>query len=156
VTPTPAVTWRVVPYDDPLLRVLVEEVQEEYVERYGGPDRTPVDPVEFAEPDGAFLLGLVDGDAVACGAYRRFDERTAEVKRMYVRRAWRRRGIARVLLAELEARAAAAGYRRAVLESGAAQPEALALYTSAGWTPIPGYGYYRDSPRNRCFGKDLA
>ena len=75
---------------------------------------------------------------------------------MYVRADWRRRGIARELLTELENRAAKAGYLRAVLETGTEQPEALALYPSAGWTSIPGYGHYKWSPRNRCFAKDLT
>ena len=150
------VDWEVVAYDDPRLEVLVAEVQAEYVARYGGPDKTPIDPEAFVPPTGTFLLGLVQGEAVACGAYRRHEEGVAEIKRMYVRAAWRRRGIARELLAELEGRAAQAGYVRAVLETGLAQPEALALYPSAEWTPIPGYGHYKWSPRNRCFAKDLA
>jgi GNAT superfamily N-acetyltransferase len=150
------VEWTLVPYDDPDLQVLVEEVQTEYVRRYGGRDRTPIDPTEFAPPSGAFLLGHLDARPVACGAYRRHQEGVAELKRMYVRADSRRRGIARELLAELEARAHTAGYVRAVLETGLAQPEALALYDSAGWTPIPGYGHYRSSPANRCFAKDLG
>ena len=60
------------------------------------------------------------------------------------------------LLMELETRAADAGYRRAVLETGTEQPEALALYPSAGWQSIPGYGHYKWSPRNRCFAKELT
>jgi GNAT superfamily N-acetyltransferase len=149
------VDWEVVTYDDPRLQVLIAQVQAEYVARYGGPDRTPIDPTAFDPPSGTFLLGLVEGEPVACGAYRRHEDEVAEIKRMYVRAGWRRRGIARELLAELETRAAAAGYHRAVLETGLAQPEALALYPSAGWTPIPGYGHYKWSPGNRCFAKDL-
>ncbi len=132
------VDWEVVAYDDPRLQVLVAEVQAEYVARYGGPDGTPIDAEAFAPPSGMFLLGLIDGEPVACGAYRRHEDEVAEIKRMYVRADWRRRGIARELLTELEARAAEAGYRRAVLETGTEQPEALALYPSAGWTLDPG------------------
>jgi GNAT superfamily N-acetyltransferase len=149
------ITWTVVPYDDPDLQVLIAEVQAEYIERYGGIDRTPVDATEFEPPSGAFLLGWLESDPVACGAYRLHEPNVAEIKRMYVRKAWRRRGIARELLAELESRAAAAGYGRIVLETGLAQPEALALYASAGWEPIESYGYYRKSEHNRCFAKTL-
>jgi GNAT superfamily N-acetyltransferase len=148
--------WDEVAYDDPAVQVLVGELQTEYVERYGGPDQTPIDAAAFTPPEGAFLVGWLEGQVVACGAYRKHRDDVAEIKRMYVRQPWRRRGIARELLAELEARTAAAGYARAVLETGLAQPEALALYASAGWTPIPGYGIYRDSPANRCFAKDLS
>lgn len=149
------ITWTVVPYDEPDLQVLIAEVQAEYVERYGGIDRTPVDATEFAPPAGAFLLGRIEGDPVACGAYRQHAPKVAEIKRMYVRKAWRRRGVARELLAELESRASGAGYERIVLETGLAQPEALALYASAGWQSIENYGYYRTSEQNRCFAKSL-
>jgi ribosomal protein S18 acetylase RimI-like enzyme len=59
------------------------------------------------------------------------------------------------VLAELERTAAAAGRRRAVLETGSRQPEAIALYLSAGYDPMPRFGYYRDSPNCRCFAKRL-
>ena len=79
----------------------------------------------------------------------------AEVKRMFVAAAHRGRGHARAVLAELERSAAAAGRRRAVLETGTRQPEAIALYTSAGYAPIATFGVYRDSPNCRCFAKVL-
>jgi GNAT superfamily N-acetyltransferase len=68
----------------------------------------------------------------------------------------RRRGISRVVLAHLEDRAAALGYRRLVLETGTAQPEALALYEASGWVRITAYGHYRDSPESICFAKELG
>jgi GNAT superfamily N-acetyltransferase len=145
-----------VPYDSPAVRALVAEVQEEYVARYGGRDATPVDPREFDPPGGVFLLLEVDGHAVGCGGLRRHDERTAEIKRMYVRATARRRGHARRLLAALEDRARGAGYQRVILETGLRQPEAIELYVAAGYRPISPFGFYRDSPANRCFGKDLV
>jgi ribosomal protein S18 acetylase RimI-like enzyme len=59
------------------------------------------------------------------------------------------------VLAELERLAREAGYRRVVLETGMRQPEAIELYVSAGYTPIAGFGHYRDSPLNRCFARLL-
>jgi ribosomal protein S18 acetylase RimI-like enzyme len=79
-----------------------------------------------------------------------------EIKRMFVPAGYRGRGYARAVLAELERTAAAAGRRRAVLETGTRQPEAIALYTSAGYAPMPRFGYYRDSPNCRCFAKCLT
>ncbi|MGE5764442.1 MAG: GNAT family N-acetyltransferase [Mycobacterium leprae] len=149
-------TIRLVGYEDPSVRALVDEVQQEYVARYGGPDRTPVTAGEFDPPGGAFLVLEVDGEAVGCGGLRRHDERTAEIKRMFVRRSARRRGHARRLLAVLEERARAAGYARVILETGHGKPEALALYGGAGYHPIAPFGLYRDAPGNRCFGKDLG
>lgn len=146
---------REVAYDDPLAASLIEEVQEEYVVRYGGRDGTPVTRDEFAPPTGAFLIAVVDDAAVACGGLRRHAPDAAELKRMYVRASHRGRGLGRALLAALEARAISLGYRRVVLETGMRQPEAIALYRSSGYAPIPGFGHYRDSPGNRCFGKDV-
>jgi GNAT superfamily N-acetyltransferase len=75
---------------------------------------------------------------------------------MYVEPAFRRRGIAAVLLAELERTAAAAGHRLLLLNSGDRQPEALALYDRAGYTPVAGYGVYADAPGAVFLGKQLS
>ena len=142
-------------YPDAVSTALIEEVQHEYVIRYGGRDETPLADGEFGPPTGAFVVVRVDGDPVACGGVRRHDDDTAEIKRMYVRAAHRGTGIGRRLLTTLEQRARDLGYGQAVLETGTAQPEAMALYASAGYHPIPPYGYHRCSPRSRCFAKDL-
>ena len=65
-------------------------------------------------------------------------------------------GLARRLLARLEESAAAAGAEAMVLETGTAQPEAMALYESSGYARIENFGHYRWSPQNRCYGKPLA
>jgi GNAT superfamily N-acetyltransferase len=143
-------------YDDATSALLIEEVQEEYVVRYGGPDHTPVDPDEFAEPDGAFLLLSLAGEPVACVGLRRHDATQAEVKRMFVRRPFRGRGISRQLLTVVEDEARRLGYQRILLETGRAQPEAVGLYRSSGYEQIPGFGYYADAPGNLCFAKDLT
>ncbi|RMI06802.1 GNAT family N-acetyltransferase [Cellulomonas triticagri] len=114
---------------------------------------------EFAAPGGALVLVLEDDEPVAGGAYRRRTEPehgdparladpaaraadgapavpTAELKRIWTHAAHRRRGLARVVLAELEQRAAAAGYPRVYLTTGPKQPEAVGLYLAAGYTPL--------------------
>jgi hydroxymethylpyrimidine/phosphomethylpyrimidine kinase len=151
------VELRPMPYHDPAAQRLVEQVQQEYVRRYGGPDESPMDPAEFVPPDGIFLVAWQDGTAVGCGGWRRLaGTDAAEIKRMYVTPAGRRRGLARTILAELERTAAAGGAHRVVLETGTEQPEAIALYLSSGYEPIAGFGYYADRPRARHFGKALA
>jgi GNAT superfamily N-acetyltransferase len=141
---------------------LVEEVQEEYVARYGGRDETPLEPSMFEDPRGAFFVGYLDDDPVATGAWRlRGDVEvfgttaTAEVKRMYVAARARGRGLARTMLAHLERTAYDAGARASILETGIEQPEAIALYASSGYRLVPGFGYYRDSPLSRCFAIPL-
>jgi ribosomal protein S18 acetylase RimI-like enzyme len=157
-------TWQVVlvPITHPDAAALVEEVQQEYVVRYGGRDETPLEPAYFDPPDGAFFVGYLDGRPVATGAWRRrgdveFDGSTAaaEIKRMYVVPDARGRGLARAMLAHLESTARAAGAEVMILETGLAQPEALALYESSGYESIPGFGHYRESPLNRCLARRL-
>jgi GNAT superfamily N-acetyltransferase len=147
---------------DPDAVRLIAEVQAEYVVRYGSPDETPLEPGYFEPPRGCFYVGALDGVAVATGAWRRRTDvtalgstDTAEIKRMYVNAGVRGRGLARAMLAHLEAAAHAAGAAVMILETGAAQPEALALYGSSGYVPIPGFGHYRGSPLNRCLAKAL-
>jgi len=152
---------RVVTYSHPDAGALVARVQEEYVERYGSPDETPVDPAMFDPPDGLFLVAYVDGVPVGTGAWRRSavlalgGSLGAEIKRMYVVPEQRGTGVARRILAELEDTAAAAGHDLLVLETGLMQPEAIGLYESSGYVPIDGFGHYRSSDLNRCFGKRL-
>lgn len=141
---------------------LEELIQAEYVRRYGGPDETPMDTTEFSPPHGRFLIGYLDGAddpagaAVACGGWRTHTPGTAEIKRMFVAAGARRRGLAVRVLAELERTAAGAGFTTMVLETGDAQPEAIALYTRAGYTPVERFGHYRDSPRSVSLAKQLT
>src|SRR5690606_20796679 len=114
---------KAVGYDHPDAVRLVEAIQQEMVERYGGPDETPVTAADFAPPRGLFLVGYVDGTAVACAGWRSRGE-DAELKRMYVDPSVRGNGYARRLLAEIERTARAAGHRRVILETGDRQPEA--------------------------------
>jgi GNAT superfamily N-acetyltransferase len=148
----------VLPYDHPDAVPLIAEVQQEYVVRYGEVDLTPVDPAQFAPPHGLFLVAYLGARPVACGGWRVHDGPAgpeAELKRMYVSPAARGRGAARALLAELERTAVAAGYSRMVLETGMKQPEAIGLYTSAGYAEVPRFGYYADEPSAVHLGKIL-
>ena len=113
-------------------------------------------PQDAAVPRSEFLLGFVEGRPVACGAFRPMDDRAAEIKRMYVIPAQRGRGYSKLVLAELEARAARMGYEIARLETGARQPEAIALYERAGYRRIPKYEIYIENPLSICFEKDLS
>ncbi len=179
VEPGPGLEIVRVDYGHPDAMLLIAEVQAEYVVRYGGPDNTPLDPLMFLPPAGSFYVGYRKLDVhtevgaqraskgeprpVASGAWRAHDDvevfgtrRTAEIKRMYVAPAVRGQGLARVMLAHLERTAAEAGAEAMILETGTAQPEAMALYESSGYGRIPSFGYYKDEPLNRCYGKALT
>lgn len=149
------VDWEYVAYDAAVTVVLIAEIQAELTARYGGPDETPVDPTEFAPPHGLFVVGRLSREPVACGGLRRHGDGVVELKRMFVRPAYRRAGLARRLLHVLEAAAREIGYRQLVLETGLVQPEAIALYESAGYEPVPAFGYYADAPLSRAYAKSL-
>jgi GNAT superfamily N-acetyltransferase len=142
-------------YSEPVVRALEAELQQEYVKRYGDEDQTPIDDGQFDPPEGLFLVGFVGSEPVASGGFRRHEDGVAEIKRMYVVEDHRGIGLARRMLVELESRATQAGYRRAVLVTGLAQPEAIALYQSSGYTLIEPFGTYQNSDLVRCFGKVL-
>ncbi|KMO79381.1 N-acetyltransferase [Mycolicibacterium chubuense] len=128
--------------DDPLAAPLIDELAVEYAERYGGlRDRVHAwlrgyPAAEFEPPAGGLLIGLLDGQPVTGGAFRRFDADTAELKRIWTDSRHRRRGHAKTLVARLEAEIAARGYRRVYLTTGDRQPEAEALYLSMGYTRL--------------------
>ena len=96
-----------------------------------------------------------DGEPVGCGALRQIDEKTVEVKRMYVVPSMRRQGISRRMLSELERAAGEFGYERIILETGTFQPEALALYHAAGYRRTAAYGRYVGNPEAHCFEKSV-
>jgi ribosomal protein S18 acetylase RimI-like enzyme len=128
---------------------LTDEVQAEYGRRYGGEgDVSPMDADLFTPPQGVFLLASLDGEPVGMGGWRRGGpaDGDAEIKRMYVRERHRRQGVARRVLEELEGMAKEAGIRRLVLETGSAQPEAIAMYRAAGFVDVPAFGHYAASP----------
>ncbi|WP_335938098.1 GNAT family N-acetyltransferase [Streptomyces sp. PTD5-9] len=153
------------PFDHPDAVRLNDRVQREYGERYGDGegDLTPLDPSMFEPPRGLYLLAYDEqGRPVATGGWRsqeRNDEGyadgDAELKRMYVIPEGRGQGLARRILATLEADARAAGRTRMVLETGDKQPEAIALYTSSGYAPCEKFGYYRTYDSSLCMAKPL-
>lgn len=155
-------------YHHPHAQRLIDQVQQEYVIRYGGPDETPVQHHEFSPPLGRFfLLHDGDGEPVAMGGWRMVDPASvavpagpaaavAELKRMYVVPSHRGRGYARALLSHLETTAATAGASWLVLETGTMQPEAIALYTATGYVPVPAFGHYADEPNSVHLGKPLG
>jgi GNAT superfamily N-acetyltransferase len=112
---------------------------------------------QVAAGDGAFLIAWQDDMAVGCGAVRRLDANTVELKRMYVAPPVRGRGIARAIVDALEHEARLLGVTRVVLETGTRLAPAIRLYESMGYAPIPLYGEYLSSPdTSLCFGKSLA
>jgi GNAT superfamily N-acetyltransferase len=96
-------------------------------------------PEELEPPHGAFLVARVDGRPVGCGAVRKLDEATGEVKRMWIDPNVRGHGVGRGLLVALEEVASDLGCQRVRLDTSSYLTEALALYQSCGYQEIAAY-----------------
>ncbi|MEU0133445.1 GNAT family N-acetyltransferase [Streptomyces sp. NPDC006296] len=153
------------PFDHPDAVKLNAQVQLEYAARYGdGGDVTPLDATMFDPPRGLYLLAYDEQvRPVATGGWRSqeqndegYSDGDAEIKRMFVIPEGRGRGLARRILAALEADARAAGRTRMVLETGNQQPEAIALYASSGYTACAKFGHYRAYDSSICMAKSLV
>ena len=95
------------PYDDPVAHDLVERVQQEYVAALRRPRRAPSStPPSSCRRAGMFLVAEVDGVPAGCGAWRVHARGVVEIKRVYVEPAFRRRGLAQLIMAALEETAA--------------------------------------------------
>lgn len=152
---------RQVDYTDPLVLPMLTELDREYRARYRHTlgdlaEEMRRERARFAPPDGGLIL-LVQADVpVAGGAFRRHDVRTAELKRIWTDSAHRRRGLARRVLAELEAEIAARGYRRIYLTTGPRQPEAHGLYLATGYTPLYDRSLHPEQVGSHPFEKHLV
>ena len=143
-------------FDHPDVVSLVDEIQDFYLERYGARDVDSTPPAQFAPPLGLFLLGYRGAEIVASGGWRWLDDDAVEIKRMWVRAHVRGQGIARLMLAELERTARAAGARKIRLNTGYKQPEALALYDSSGYQRSDErYGHYALQDGAQFYVKEL-
>ncbi|WP_019587412.1 GNAT family N-acetyltransferase [Deinococcus apachensis] len=111
----------------------------------------PFDPAILSGEGSALLAVEEDGRLLACGALKRIEPDTAEVKRMYTIPEARGRGLGRQILNGLIERGQFMGFRRLVLETGDLQAEAVHLYESAGFRRIPNYGYYVGIENSLCY-----
>ncbi|ETN95692.1 GNAT family N-acetyltransferase [Zhouia amylolytica] len=110
---------------------------------------------QFNKPDAIkhVVIAYEKGFAIGCGALKKLDPHTMEVKRMYTKPDYRGRKIATHILLELEAWARELSIERCILETGKRQPEAIALYHKSGYQIIQNYGPYKNVKNSICFEK---
>jgi GNAT superfamily N-acetyltransferase len=137
---------------------LLRAFYDEQVRRYGFAESVDIDPRKFFSPNGSFLVAYRDGEPVGCGGWRWHDRAAgvAEVKKLHLVPAVRGVGAGRALLSRLEDDARAAGAVRVILETGARNTDALALFARAGYRPIASYVPGRRPDVNRAFARCLV
>src|SRR4051812_38341134 len=131
-----------------LILALNAELSGRYPEQ--GACHFRLDADEVAEGRGAFLVAYRGQRPIGCGAIRRIEEGTGELKRMYVCLEERSRGVGRAILDALEEEAKKLRISKLLLETGIRNPEAIAMYTRAGFSHIPPFGEYVGSPVSVC------
>jgi GNAT superfamily N-acetyltransferase len=147
-------------YDHPDAVALTQQAQQYYVGLYGGPDEDPLTADSMTPRSGGFLLGYLDGAAVAMGGWlwaphAPMPGRVAQLRRMFVVSRLRGHGYGRALLSALEEDAAAHGAEAVALSTGRPQVEAIAFYRATGYLDIPAFGHYAESPGAVHLGKTL-
>ncbi|WP_279045674.1 GNAT family N-acetyltransferase [Cedecea davisae] len=128
--------FRVLSPEAPELQPIISGLFGEYAARYGDYFSRDAE-VELTEwylpPQGIFVVLERDGEIIATGAYKPYDEQKAEIKRIWTKDTLRKQGLAGRVVRELEGRALLAGYGRIYLTTGFRQPEAVRLYLSEGY-----------------------
>lgn len=108
-----------------------------------------IDQIKYA------VVAYADDQPVGCGGLKNYSGTVLEIKRMYVPLSLRGKGIASMILKELEAWAKELGFSKCILETGTNLPEAISLYRKSGYHQIPNYGQYANDAKSVCFEKEL-
>ncbi len=99
------------------------------------------------------VVAYENGNPVSCGAMKEYSPEAMEIKRMYTKSEYRQKGLAGMVLSELEKWAKELSYKSCVLETGKKFTGAVALYTNRGYKPIENYGQYAGVINSVCFEK---
>jgi len=137
-----------------LIDAMTAEVKATYDHKIDGHGNFK--PEDVLVPGSGFLVGRVEGQAVACGGYRPLAPGVAEIKRMFVAREHRGRGYSKAILTTLERMARENGYEAVRLETRSKQMAAIALYEKLGYVRIPNYGSYVGKDDCLCYEKPLG
>lgn len=134
--------------DDPRFRALTAKLDDELAAIYGEVQKSYHGYNQFS----CDTVIVLDG---ACGCFKRYDDTTAELKRMYVSPALRRQGLAAKVVGECEAWARELGFATMILETGNLQHAAIALYGRLGYEVTPPFGVYAHMPASVCMRKSI-
>jgi putative acetyltransferase len=141
--------------DTPDATALIEELEAHLASFYPAESRHGLSVERLINEGVAFFVLRADGQAAACGGLKLVGTEYGELKRMYVRPAFRGARFGELLVAHLTAHARAGGVTRLRLETGVLQHAAIRLYERLGFRRIPPFPPYRPDPLSLCFEKVL-
>lgn len=133
---------------------LVEELDQGYYERIGEELSKYDDYNEFTKPH-VVLLAVISNEAVACASYRVFDEDTVEFKRVYVKKEFRKKGIAYYLIKQLEKRVTDDNFKYSIIVTGANNNPAIRLYEKLDYHRIDSFGQFVEDESVICMKKEF-
>jgi putative acetyltransferase len=140
---------------NPLFCSLTALLDEELNSRYGELQKS-YDKHNIIEHNNTVVIALDYEQPVGCGCFKPYSENMVEIKRMFVHKEYRGKGISKLVLKALENWAVEHGFVSAVLETGIGQHEAIGLYTSYGYNKIENYGQYAGNMNSVCMMKKLV
>ncbi|WP_029905732.1 GNAT family N-acetyltransferase [Prevotella sp. 10(H)] len=142
--------------DDKDFQKLVSNLNEDLDSRYGTEYQSKMNEFNSTSILDAVVLAYRDNIAVGCGGFKILDERTVELKRIYVSPEFRGKGIAGKIVSYLEEQTAKEKFTIVVLETGSKQTEAINLYLKQGYSQIPNFGQYKGNANSICMSKELS
>ena len=140
---------------NPDFRLLITLLDNELNEQYGDLMRSTYDRYNHIIDIDTVIVAYRDNIPVGCACFKKYDNTSAEIKRMFVRGAERGQGIAYQILHELELWAKECGFENSILETGNKQHEAIALYQKLGYVIVPNYVQYSGMDTSICMRKVL-
>ncbi|HZX58169.1 MAG TPA: GNAT family N-acetyltransferase [Mucilaginibacter sp.] len=154
MSPSKATTIVRTESSDPDFPLLVALLNFELRERYGEA-QVVYDTFNVISNLDTVVIAYRDDVAAGCRCFKKIDEKTVEIKRMFVKPGERKHGVASAILSEVEVWAKEDGFSYVILETAHKQHEAIAFYKKQGYKIIPNYGPYVGMETSICFGKKL-
>jgi GNAT superfamily N-acetyltransferase len=136
-------------------RELVCLLNQDLNGRYGV-KQSEYDTYNIIEYIDTIVIANYESNPAGCGCFKKYDDETIEIKRMFVKPEFRGKGISKLILRELETWGKHLGYTKAILETGKNQPEAISLYNKSGYNRIPNYDQYIGIDNSICMMKSLV
>lgn len=140
---------------DPDFRLLITLLDKELNERYGELMQSTYDQHNHIIDIDTVVVAYCNDVPAGCACFKKYDDTSAEIKRMFVKHTERGRGIAYKILSELELWAKERGFKDTILETGDKQHEAIALYQKLDYEITENYGQYSDLETSICMRKEL-